>query len=238
LSLTFLFLSRWLGLNPYELTYAFVVRLVGFVYSFVYGDLVRFPHIYRNLPLREPTLLGDLALAASVLGYAMGHYRLQGLLDQLFPINPKEGKDTPLGPKTNRGPRANVAHPVREAPSSLRNRRPPHLVQAGEILLLLLTLPVCALAAWFLWFWVRGLKPSLDLSRPHWQILFLLWLGVGGALVAAGLLRSVAQHQLTRKEALMFLQDVVNRDTRREQRRLNRWLAWAWLQRRRREEKS
>jgi hypothetical protein len=231
LSLTFLVLSRQFGLDPYQLAYALVVEVV----SFVYGVRVGWVRGLRNLALMQEFFLSDLALAASVLGYSAGHYRLQGLLDHLFPTNPKQGKDAPTGQKTKKGI---LPTPVRETLSSLRQRRPPSLVQSREILILLLTLPVCPMAAWFLWFWVRRMMPALDMPRPLWQILFLLWIGVGGALVAAGLLRSLAQHKLSPIEALMYLQEVVHRDTRREQRRLNRWLAWAWLQRRRREEKS
>jgi hypothetical protein len=57
-------------------------------------------------------------------------------------------------------------------------------------------------------------------------------------LAVAALLRYLALRRMTPPEAGLYLQDVLWRETRREQRRLNRWLAWAWLRRRRREERE
>ena len=63
----------------------------------------------------------------------------------------------------------------------------------------------------------------------------LLWVFGLLLVLAAGAVAYLGQQRLTPEEAAMFLQDELWRQTRREQARLGRWLAWATLRRRRRE---
>ena len=70
-------------------------------------------------------------------------------------------------------------------------------------------------------------KPAAILA-----IIVALVLGVVVASAFLGYWRSAAQ---TREQAALVLQDAVWAETRGEQRRLNRWLAWARLRRREKE---
>ena len=50
---------------------------------------------------------------------------------------------------------------------------------------------------------------------------------VGGFVIAATVLGHLGWRRLSPEEAALFLQDALWHETRREQRRINRWRAWA-----------
>ena len=77
------------------------------------------------------------------------------------------------------------------------------------------------------------LPPALTLVA---QLLLGDLLGGLGLFVAVGVTRYWIWRRMTLAEATLFLQDVQWQETRGEQRRLNRWLAWARLRQGRREE--
>jgi hypothetical protein len=90
---------------------------------------------------------------------------------------------------------------------------------------------------------VSGNPPTgnqhLDLYVRVWRLVVLAWTLILGAITCRGLLAFLARGRRRPDEALMFLQDSFWRDTRGEQRRLFRWLAWARLRaKRRRKEQS
>jgi hypothetical protein len=163
---------------------------------------------------RGPLLVSDLLLAVSLLAYAAGHYRLQGLLVRLFPPDPRQARVARRGPE--------------EA-----SRRSPDLVSARELVVVLVVLTSCAGLASLLWARLKGQVTELEIDDAAWRGILVLWLLGAGVLVAAGLLRYLVLRRMTPPEAALYLQDVLWRETRREQSRLNRWLAWAWLRRRR-----
>jgi hypothetical protein len=214
LAVVLLVLARSEGLDPYQL----LLAVIGTAERWLLGG--RSPRLMRGFRPPEPSALASFALAVGVLAYCAGHYRLQGLLVRLFPPDPRRRPATPTA--------------AREA----EHRRPAHLVTLREVAALVLAVPALAGLAVALWSWVRDREPPLDFEEWGGQALVLLWVVGGGTLVVAGLLRYLAQRRLTPDEAAMYLQDQMWRETRREQRRLNRWLAWAWLRRRRREEGS
>ena len=104
--------------------------------------------------------------------------------------------------------------------------------------MLLVALAACAVGAALFWSWLQGQETDLVILDTAWQGILVLWLLGGAVLAAASVLRYLALRRMTPAEAELYLQDVLWRETRGEQRRLNRWLAWAWLRRRRREEKE
>ena len=101
---------------------------------------------------------------------------------------------------------------------------------------MLVGLAICSVLAAVMWSWLSGQETTLELDDAVWRGILVLWLLGGGVLIVAAGLRYLALRQMTRAEAQLYLQDLLWQQTRREQRRLNRWLAWSWLGRRRREE--
>ena len=212
LAVVVLLWTWWRGINPGWLVFA----LVTWVRRLLFAEWVG--HLRLPVPNRQPPRailpLSDLLLALSLLAYAAGHYRLQGLVLRLFPPDPRR----------------------RREPSPPTPRRAPRLVTAQEIAGMLVALAACGGLAYLFWSWLRGRETDLEVPDAVWQGILVLWLLGGGVLAVAGLLRYLALRRLTAPEASLFLQDVLWRETRGEQRRLNRWLAWAWLRRQRREQ--
>ncbi|HKI35340.1 MAG TPA: hypothetical protein VKA46_26010 [Gemmataceae bacterium] len=223
LAIVLLLFSWWHATNPGRIVF-YALFLVKF-WLFGLGP-TRPPSWGAGRPWREILPFSDLLLAVSLLAYAAGQYRLQGLTVRLFPSDPRQGRAA-----ARRG--SAEATKVKEA-----LRRSPDLVSRREIVVLLLALPACGGLASLFWAWLSGRRTQFLIADEAWQGMLVLWLLGGGVLAAAAVLRYLALRRMTPAEAAMYLQDVLWRETRGEQRLLNRWLAWAWLRRRRREEKE
>jgi hypothetical protein len=195
----------------------------------------------------------DFLLSGAVLAYVAGHYRLQCLFIQIFPPDSRRRTDVPprrswwsvLRPAWN--PTRRTALPSRPdgsgAPSYvnvfspegllrrrrrvIRQQRPAGSVTASEIQRFLMTLPLWILLALVAWRMTRqgggnpGLKPAV------WHGIVLAWLIGLTAYVAASAIGYWQRRHMSVAEATIYLQDQLWAETRREQRRLNRWLAWA-----------
>jgi hypothetical protein len=74
----------------------------------------------------------------------------------------------------------------------------------------------------------------LRLPPPAWRIIVLLWAVGVALLLASGLINYLSRETMTKDEAALILQDVLWREYRSEQRRANRWVAWARLRYQRR----
>jgi hypothetical protein len=168
------------------------------------------------------SLATDLVLAGALLAYVAGQYRLQSLLRHAFPPDPR---------RRRRLPKSRVPV-VPVAPAD--QPRAPELVGANELTTLVLAvLGITGLtaAAWVL---LATRRPPLDFDRWEWSLVVVVWFGCvlgGAAWVATAYLR---WQQAGPEESLLYLQDQLWRQTRREQSRLNRWLVWYRLRRQRR----
>lgn len=151
-------------------------------------------------PFQGTSPLADVLLALAVLGYVAGHYRLQGLDPSPLPTDPRQ-----LGP----------AVPTRRA------------VPATEILALVLEVCVFVALAFLAWDWLPDTWYDYNLNPEIWRTLLLVWLIGMGVLLTASVLNYFAKLLLTGPEAELLLQDVLWKETRREQRRVGRWLAWS-----------
>ncbi len=91
-----------------------------------------------------------------------------------------------------------------------------------------LALPAWAGLAVMVWTWMmeEGVPP-LDMRSEVWRVLRIAWIALASTaatgIVAGYLRRTMA----TPEESLLYLQDELWRQTRREQSSLNRWLTWA-----------
>jgi hypothetical protein len=187
----------------------------------------------------ERSPLAVWVLSGGVLGYCAAHYRLLGLTSALLPSDPRRFAELVAGsgnPATTRGVVAGFPDP----PAT--DRRPPALVpvarpvSAWEIGSLMLALPIWAFLAQL----AERLLPN-EASHPHelskelLQGVVLAWALTLGTLVGTGFLSYLGRQMMTRRQAMIYLQDVLWRETRRDQRRIQRWLVWRKLRRRRKE---
>jgi hypothetical protein len=175
---------------------------------------------------------GDILLAAAVLAYAIGHYRLQGLSRHIFP---PDVRLRVLHRYTRSARRDGVA-------PTIERKRAVHLVKPFE-LLLVLSLPLWALLAYLGWY---GLTQTRDvLARQHhyeeweaWKVhlVVLVTVLILVVLLAAAVLRYMRLRCMTRQEARLVMLDTLWNETRGEQRWFARWLTWFKLDRQRRKE--
>jgi hypothetical protein len=145
--------------------------------------------------------LADVLQCAAVLGFVISHYRLQGLTHSLLPADLRRKTPEP-------------------------SQRP---VGATEFGVLLVAVMSWALVAQFIWMALPNSHGELGLPVALWRIIALIWAIGLLAIGAGGLFGYLQREQMTRDEAAMFFQDVLWAEYRGEQRRPNRWLAWARL---------
>jgi hypothetical protein len=166
----------------------------------------------------RPSLLADLGVCVAVLGYSVAQYRLLALTRHVLP------------PDTRRRTLPGQGRAAAEGP-----RRSPGSVGPWELPGLLLTLPLWALAAATVWVRLELEEPMQDFHVVVWRAVLLAWAFGLALAVTATALGYVSAVQAGRAEARVYLQDQVWRETRKDQGRLNRWLAWARLRRQRKE---
>jgi hypothetical protein len=148
--------------------------------------------------------VADLLLCVATLTYIAGHYRLHGLWFNIFPYDPRQREKT--------------------APSG--QARSEQSLAPAELIWLLLPLPLFAFAAEWFTLLLRQHWNLVGLP-PRWrQFLAFSWLLLVTMFVAAHFFRYWRRLQMDRATAQLLLQDILWHETRGEQRRLNRWVAW------------
>jgi len=162
-------------------------------------------------------LANELAVSLAVLAYVLAQYRLQSLVLHILPPDARRRS----------GQRRWLIFP----PKIVLQRRPGTLVTAQEVAWFVLGLPVWALLAQGLWAFLAPPRPLLDL--PMWlaRLVYFGWALGLGTLVTASILDYWQRRRSSPDVAALYLQDVLWRETRGEQRRLNRWIAWRRIQR-------
>lgn len=172
--------------------------------------------------------LTDLLLCAAVLAYAMAQYRLQGLRGSIFPLDRRRRE----GPK-----RWQVGFPPRFEKEVFRQRRSPALVSSREIGWFVASLPIWVVSAQVFWnsFPSNWGNPGLPIS--FWRTLLMAWFIGLAIFMTSAILNYWKWRRMTLEEATLALQDVAWKETRLEQRRQNRWLAWARLKKQRKEKR-
>ena len=219
--------------------------LLSYVLDLVTHWLMRSPRpLYGPLPDWPWSLFGgaepllDMLLAAAVVFYVACHSRLLAVTTNLFPV---ERKRRERGPVEGGGRLALAPEPPQ--------KRSAAVVEPAEAAPLLVAALTAACLAEFLWLWLSVRDPAADLaSLIHlgaainihpglWRLLVLAWVAFVVLVPLTGLLAYLGQLRLTAAEAGLYLQDQLWRQTRREQARVNRWLAWASRRERRRARK-
>jgi len=178
--------------------------------------------LYRGFQEDEPSLLlnlRDLVLAIGLITYVSANFRLQSLHATILPFDPRQ-----LEPKQRRRGRWQRPEFV-----AARQKRASRLITPQEIARFVLIVPLAAIAGQALWLVIaRPWTLTVFHERTH-RLFALAWLVILGLLIAGAILAHWRRRQMSRDAAALFLQDTLWRETRREQRRLFRWLAWRRL---------
>jgi hypothetical protein len=159
----------------------------------------------------------DLLRAVAVLGYMVGHYRLQGLYRYIFP------------------PDYRLAGGQRPAPEVAR-RRSVNAMTTLEEPLLILSLPAFALVGQLAWVGLAQPRELLDWDAWVVRLTIIITTIVLGVSLTAALLTTWRRRWMTPAQAQLMMQDTLWRETRGEQRLFTRWLAWFWIRERARKE--
>jgi hypothetical protein len=172
----------------------------------------------------------ELLLCSAVLAYAIAHYRFQCLVTHIFPPDPRRRR-------SNKAKRSPFLFLVSGDPV-MKARRSTGLVSATEIMWLIISLPIFGGLAQVIWKHLPTEGSNPGLQPTIWHAVVIAWLvGLSGFVVAA-ILGYWRFRIMTPEEAALYLQDTVWEQSRREQRRISRWVAWARLRYRRKKGES
>jgi hypothetical protein len=156
----------------------------------------------------------DLLLVTGLIGYFVCQFRVVTLTGNLVPIDDRPRADRLGGdePESRNGVTA----------------------KPRELLHLAWLAPVCMIAGQLLWQWVLQSEKwdaeagivRLGISTEWWRLYVLIWILAVTGLLLTGAIALLRWHRLTRAEAEVLAQETLWNETRSEQRRIHRWLAW------------
>jgi hypothetical protein len=156
----------------------------------------------RFIVRQESTLIVDLALALALVVYALSHNRLLSLTVGVLPPDPLRPKEKPPP-------------------------RPTDGVATTEVPLALLTALGAALAARFVWELTDLSRPAWEVETEYWRVGQIVWGLTVLFLALTAVIGYLGRRVHSSDEAALFLRDTLWAETRREQRRIQRWTAWA-----------
>jgi hypothetical protein len=182
--------------------------------------------IQPEYPTGSVLRIPELLLSGAVLGFVAAHYRLQSLMAHIFPPDPRRREGQP---------RWQVGYfTLRYQAPIMKERRSAKQVTSREIGLLLLSLPIWAMLAQIVWRVLPSSWGNPGLPPPIWRAIIVAWIIGLAWFAAASFIDYRSRRQMKPEEAGLFLQDILWRETRREQARIIRWSAWFRLRKRRR----
>lgn len=152
--------------------------------------------------------LEDVILAAALLAYVIGHFRLTSILHQGMPDEPTARKERdPLNPP----------------------RRPTVIVSPDELPRTLVVASGCVIVGQAAWVVVvlieRAGRPAVFTPGTA-RFLFVGWVTGLALMVVSAALVYLRSAGMTRREAALVLRDEFFQENRRETDRLQRWRKW------------
>jgi hypothetical protein len=150
----------------------------------------------------------DLLMCVAALVYFAGIYRLQGLWFGVLPADRRRkrgAKESQPGP------------PLVRSEASLR---------PAEFFNLIFIVPTIVLLSEFAWLLLSQRWSPIDLPVDWRQLMFVSWFILLAMFVSAHFFRMWRRLRMDRATAMLMLQDILWQETRGEQRKIQRWLAW------------
>lgn len=154
--------------------------------------------------------LDDVLMAAGLLAYTIGHYRLTALVHQAMPTDPTVQRTLDL------------TNPA---------RRPAELAGQDELPRTLIVGGCCVIAGQLAWVILTRIEAA---GRPRVaqfgigssRLLLLVWVVGMALMVVSAALVYLRGNRMTRAEAAVALRDEFFQENRRETDRLQRWRKW------------
>jgi len=150
---------------------------------------------------RRPMLPLEFGLCATILVYVVCQFRLVALTIGALPRD-------------------------RRRPTAKALLRPSSGPPSREIVAALTMVGVAVVSAFFVWTMTDVIPPRWNIVKPNWRLGLLAWLLAGVLVVTSAIVAHLGWRRISRDEAALYLQDTLWHETRREQRRINRWRAW------------
>lgn len=202
------FLGLWMILFPRPRVPMTFVVLACVVQFFAHFQIYQFFRFSTGFVLFEPT---TLALAAGLLIFLVGQYRLIAIKWHVTPYDPRffEAKS-----------KANVGRPI------VPLTRPESALTPNEIVHFVVLAAVWVLIGQWAWHslsqnWlVDGINPRFM------QVAFVIWIGVIGLFIGAGIVGYWRRAHSDPALAKMYLLEIDWQEARREYGRIGRWIAW------------
>ena len=241
LSLLWLVLADRIGYSPWSM----VEWIIEGIVSGIAGAPFRpAPPDFFTRQLQDASPVLDVLLAGAAVAFTAAQYRLVSLTGNIFPVERRRRPRHPLPvtplPRGERGNREGASRPVPVPPQ----KRGASLVDPEELGPLVFAVVLCACFGQFLWLWLgeryaggdlyefARVQVGLNVPDGAWRLFVLVWVFSLVLIPVTGVLAYLGQRRLTPEESALFLQDQLWRQTRREQARISRWLAWALRRRR------
>jgi hypothetical protein len=158
----------------------------------------RVPDMFPNRAVLPSHLATHVGVCAATLAYIVAQYRLIGLTTGVLPPEVRKGKPRP-----------------RAAAGG-----------SAELSIALFTVSAATVGAFLLWRLVGAMPAPWNIDTRQWRLGVLVWLVIVGVAVIGAILSHLGWRRASRAEAVIYLQDALWHETRREQRRINRWRAW------------
>lgn len=150
---------------------------------------------------RRPMLPLEFGLCVTILVYVVCQFRLVALTSGALPRD-------------------------RRRPTAKALLRPSNDTPSREVVTALTIAFVAVISAFFIWTMTDVIPPRWNIIKPNWRLGLLAWLLVGVSVVTSAIVAHLGWRRISRDEAALYLQDTLWHETRREQRRINRWRAW------------
>ena len=151
--------------------------------------------------------LENLLLAAALLAYVMGHFRLTSLVTQSMPSD--------ISP--------------RREPDFRPPRRPSELIAFEELPRALIVAGACLAVgqtAWVAFTFLERATPLRMFEPDTSRFMLFLWLGGLGLMIVSAVAVYVRRARMSRQQAELLLRDVFFHENRRETDRIHRWRKW------------
>jgi hypothetical protein len=158
----------------------------------------RVPDMLPNRSVLPSHLASHVGVCAATLAYVVAQYRLVGLTTGVLPPEVRKGAPRPRVPAGG----------------------------SAELSTALFTVSAATVGAFLLWRIVGAVPAPWNIDSRQWRLGLLAWGLIVGVAVLGAILGHLGWRRASRTEAAIFLQDWLWHETRRDQRRINRWRAW------------